>query len=157
MDCPACALIMREDYPRFGVRLQPEIVHVTELLAPAVDRLPITRRRRRALYHDPCYLGRHLGLYEPPRVLARAAVGELLEFSRARGEAACAGGGGLLPVTMPATAAAIAAERVVEAKEASIDTIVTACATCERQLSREGITAIDLIALLDEATAPPPG
>jgi Fe-S oxidoreductase len=154
--CPACAWALKTVYPRFGVPLVPTVEHVSEALAPAIGRLPIVeaRRRERALYHDPCYLGRHLGLYDAPRALARAGARQVDEFARARHEAECSGGGGLLPITMPTTARAIAGARLDEAKEAGVATIVTACTTCKRQLTSDGVTALDLIELLRDATAP---
>jgi Fe-S oxidoreductase len=150
--CPACAWVMRTEYANFGVPLRCRVEHTVEFLQGFAERLPIAEKRASAFYHDPCYLGRHLGLYEPPRVLAKKAVGDLREFSRARAESECSGGGGVLPVTMPSTAEAIASARLVEVKEAELDTVVTACATCKRSLTREGVTALDLIDLLEQTT-----
>jgi Fe-S oxidoreductase len=149
--CPACAWTLLTQYPAFGVPLAPAVEHATEWLAGVADRLAARPRRPVAFYHDPCYLGRHLGLYDAPRRLAARAVGELRELSRARHEAACSGGGGLLPLTMPETADAIAEERLAEVKEAGVATVVTACATCAQRLSRSGVEAVDLLALLAEA------
>ena len=84
------------------------------------ERLPMQDARQSAFYHDPCYLGRHLGLYDPPRRLAGKAVEDLREFSRSRNESECSGGGGLLPVTMPDTADAIADHRLEEVHEAGV-------------------------------------
>ncbi len=150
--CPACAWTMRTQYRAFGVALAPTVEHTTEFLQGFAERLPIARRAPAAFYHDPCYLGRHLGQYEAPRRLASRALDELREFSRARRDAECSGGGGLLPITMPATADAISDHRLEEVKEAGLDRVVTACATCKRRLTRDGVTAIDLVELLDEAT-----
>jgi Fe-S oxidoreductase len=162
--CPSCAWLMKTEYARFGVPLAPKIEHTTELLETFAERLPVKQKRGRAHYHDPCYLGRHQGLYDPPRRLAARAVDELHEFSRARAEAECSGGGGLLPVTMPSTAEAIAERRLEEVREApapldkkSKRTVVTACPTCVRQLRRDDVETVDLVALLEEATRPDSG
>src|SRR5205807_3929228 len=123
-------------YRAFGVPLKPIVEHTTEFLEGYVERLPIQRRGPAAFYQDPCYLGRWLGVSDaPPRLLNKALEG-VREFSRARNEAECSGGGGLLPETMPATAAAIAEHRLTEVKEAGATTVVTACPTCQKQLSR---------------------
>lgn len=150
--CPGCAWAMKTQYKQFGVPLRPVIEHTVEFLGNFAERLPIKQTRERAFYHDPCYLGRHQGLYAQPRNLAKKAVATLSEFSRNRGESECSGGGGLLPITMPAAADAIADHRVEEVKEAGVDTVVTACATCKRRLTRAGVTAIDLVDLLADAT-----
>jgi Fe-S oxidoreductase len=150
--CPSCAWAMKTQFKAFGVPLRPTVEHTVELLEGFAERLPIQRTRGPAYYHDPCYLGRHQGLYDPPRRLAKKAIPDLREFSRARGESECSGGGGLLPLTMPAVADAISAHRLTEPKEAAVDTIVTTCSTCKRRLTRDNITAIDLLNALDEAT-----
>ncbi len=152
--CPACAFVMRSEYPKFGAPLTAKIEHTSEYLDAFADQLPVTRRREAAFYHDPCYLGRHLGVYDPPRRLASRAVERLHEFSRARGESECCGGGGLLPITMPETADAISDHRLDEVKEAGLRTLVTACPTCKQRLGRGGVEAIDLVELLEQATRP---
>jgi Fe-S oxidoreductase len=53
---------------------------------------------------------------------------------------------------MPATARAIADERLAEVRQAKVGTVVTACPTCKRQLQRDDVQAIDLIELLADAT-----
>lgn len=152
VNCPACVWAMRTQYKEHGVPLAPTIEHTSEFLEGYIERLPIAKKRGAAFYQDPCYLGRWLGVYEAPRRLAARAVDEVREFSRARNEAGCSGGGGLLPTTMPETARAIADHRLTEVREAKVATVVTACPTCKRQLSRDDVKAVDLVELLAEAT-----
>jgi Fe-S oxidoreductase len=151
MHCPSCAWAMRTQYQAFGVPLAPTVEHTTEFLESFVERLPIPEPRGSAFYHDPCYLGRRLGVYEPPRRLLRKAIAEVREFSRARNESECSGGGGLLPTTMPETANAIASARLAEVREAGAATVVTACPTCSRMLDRDHIVARDIIDVLADA------
>lgn len=152
VNCPGCAWAMRTQYRAFGVPLKPTVEHTSEFLEGFAERLPIQRRRAAAFYQDPCYLGRWLGVYEAPRRLAYKALDELHEFSRARNQAGCSGGGGLLPETMPETAAAIAEHRLGEVRQAGVSTVVTACPTCKKMLGRSGIETVDLVELLAEAT-----
>jgi dimethylglycine catabolism B len=152
--CPSCAWAMRTQYKAFGVPLAPIVEHTAEFLEGFVERLPITHKGAAAFYQDPCYLGRWLGVYEAPRRLIAKALDGVREFSRAKNESVCSGGGGLLPETMPSTAAAIADDRLREVREAGAQTVVTACPTCEKQLTRGGVTAIDLVELLAKATQP---
>jgi Fe-S oxidoreductase len=149
--CPACVWTLRTQYRACGISLVPRIEHTTEFLESFIERLPVRQKRPRAFYHDPCYLGRWLGVYEAPRSLARKALDELHEFSRARAQAECSGGGGLLPMTMPRIADAIAEHRLTEVRQAGVDTVVTACATCKKRLSRDGVTAVDVVDLLASA------
>jgi Fe-S oxidoreductase len=152
VNCPACVWAMRTQYREFGVPLSPAIEHTSEFLEGYVERLPIAKKRAAAFYQDPCYLGRWLGVYDAPRRLAGKAVDDVREFSRARNQSECSGGGGLLPTTMPETARAIADHRLTEVREAKLSTVVTACPTCKKQLARDDVQTMDLIELLAEAT-----
>jgi len=153
--CPACVYLLRTIYPREGIDVRPQVMHVTEFLESFTAQLPertAEAARAPALYHDPCYLGRHLGCYDGPRrMLARVA--DVREFSRARAEAECSGGGGLVPTTMPAVAQDMARRRLREARETGVSRIVTACPTCKKQLlaAADGLAIVDLLTLLAEA------
>ncbi len=156
--CPACAWLMKSEYPEVGVTLAPTVENSTEFLGGFIERLPIDDATRAkngsAYYHDPCYLGRRQGVYEVPRRLGARALTEVLEFSRAQSDAECSGGGGLLPETLPATADSIASARLQEVKEAGASKVVTACPTCVKRLTRDGVEALDLIELLEASTRP---
>ena len=150
--CPACAHTMKHDYPAHGVALRPEVLHLAEFLGSFAGKIAPEKKLPAAFYHDPCYLGRRDGVYDAPRALLSRALTEVREFSRNRNHSACSGGGGVLPLTMPETADAIASARVAEPAASDVKTIVTACPTCEKRLTRDGVTARGLVDVLDEAT-----
>ncbi len=107
-------------------------------------------------FHDPCSLGRGLGVYEAPRdVLTRLAGIAPGELAYTRDRAACSGGGALLPVTMPEVAARIAETRVKEHEAEGGGTIVTACGSSLRMFRKAGAQAVDLVTLLRRAAAEP--
>jgi Fe-S oxidoreductase len=102
-------------------------------------------------YHDPCLLGRGLGEYDAPRELIARRTGRApLEFLENRRLGRCSGGGGLLPLTRPATAARIARDRVEQHERLGGGKIVTACAQSLRRLRQAGADVIDLTAILRE-------
>jgi Fe-S oxidoreductase len=151
--CPACVYLVRVVYPREGITIRPEFTHITQFLETFANQLPelTGQRRRTALYHDPCYLGRQLGVYDGPRrILGRVA--DVAEFSRSREQSECSGGGGLLPETMPPVALDIARRRLKEAEEIGVRRVVTACATCKKQFKQANTTLeiVDLVSALAE-------
>ena len=128
---------------------------VVEVVADSVDRLQPIPARLAALgplrYHDPCQLGRGLGVYDAPRrVLERLAGHPVAEFRHRRHDAHCSGGGGLLPQSFEAAAKTIARRRVSEHDELGGGTIVTACSNSLRQLRQAGAEVVDLAALVAE-------
>jgi len=131
----------------------PPVLHFAEFAARhlsslrAVDSMQGTIVR----YHDPCQLGRGIGVYDEPRdVLARALGRRPDEFARHRNDAQCSGGGGLLPLTMPRIARDIAAVRIAEhtRSEGSGGVIVTACASSARMFRKQGASAVDLASVV---------
>jgi Fe-S oxidoreductase len=107
-------------------------------------------------WHDPCQLGRGLGLFDEPRSVLRALLGRAPEEFRARGEEArCSGGGALLPVSHPDVSRRIAEQRVNEHESAGGGTIVTGCASSMRRFRRSGAAVVDIADLLAEGVIRP--
>jgi Fe-S oxidoreductase len=109
-------------------------------------------------YHDPCQLGRGLGVYDAPRAVLTRALGRAPdEFPARRERAACSGAGGLLPATMPATSDAITDARLAEHAAAGGGRIVTACASSLasfRRRARGTVAVDDLVTFIASAARP---
>jgi glycolate oxidase len=87
------------------------------------------------IYHDPCDIGRHMSIYEPPRNVLKAIPGlELMEFKLNRALAKCCGGGGGLKGYDGELSSILAAKRVAEAMDLGAEVIVSACPTCKSNL-----------------------
>jgi Fe-S oxidoreductase len=93
---PHCYHTFKNEYPEF--RANFEVVHVTEFLVEliAAGRLELKKDYgRKVAYHDPCYLGRHNGIYDEPRSILRKIPGlQLIELPDALEKSLCCGGGG---------------------------------------------------------------
>lgn len=142
-----------------------EILHYSELLDRLIQsgRLPLRRRLHlTATYHDPCYLGRYGGVYDPPRRVLRALGVHLVEMPRSRGGSFCcgAGGGRIWMEDTPTAQARPAGQRVREA--AALPGVSVLTVTCPKDLvmfrdavkttGLEGRLAVrDLAELVDEA------
>ncbi len=142
-NCAGCCKTLSQDYPRFG-KIGARVVHATAFIAELLDRgkLRLTHRvEAHATYHDPCHLGRHLGLYEPPRKLLESIPGiKLIEMERTRDEARCCGAGGGVKTAFPDLAMKIAGLRVADAEQTGANVLSTSCPFCLQSL-RESIEA----------------
>jgi Fe-S oxidoreductase len=157
--CPACAHLLRERLPAEGFAHSTEVLHLSEFLYVHAERLDIQQRKPAAFFHDPCYLGRYLGVYDPPRRLVARCVDAVREFFYSREEGECCGGGALVPHTFSHVAAAQAGRRLAEAELFGVPLVVTACPTCKRTLARSThasrVQVVDLAALIAWALAGP--
>ena len=130
---PHCRQAFNGWYGELGVKMPPTR-HVVEVLAERQDegRLELDGSFEvRVAYHDPCYLGRHAGVFEPPRALLRAVPGlELVELRRNRSHALCCGGGGGGAFRETAQQERHALIRIDEAIEAGAEVVATACPLC---------------------------
>jgi Fe-S oxidoreductase len=83
-------------------------------------------------YHDPCYLGRHNGVYREPRdMLDRIPGLRRVEMARCRDRSFCCGGGDVnLWHEIEGEAERPAARRLRMARETGADVVVTACPFC---------------------------
>jgi Fe-S oxidoreductase len=109
-------------------------------------------------YHDPCYLGRHNGIYQDPRDVLDAIPGlRRVEMKRSRDRSFCCGGGGLALFYEAQEEQRMGVLRVRMAAEAGASVMVTACPFClvniEDAIKVAGMegqmTGIDLAELVD--------
>jgi Fe-S oxidoreductase len=150
---------LRKDYSGL-----PPVQHISEVVVDAVrnGRLQLTsgdNGSKTYVYHDPCYLGRHNALYDPPRQAIDAIPGiRRVEMTGdCRDRSFCCGGGGLMLFYEPEEEQRMGVVRVKMAKEAGADVVVTACPFClvniEDAIKVAGfegrMEAIDLCELID--------
>jgi len=148
-------------YPRYGDRFR--VFHATEYLSQLIqyDRLRFEFEpsdTRRVVYHDPCYLGRHHGVYKAPRRVLQAMKGiEFLEFEQSCEDAVCCGGGGARPWLEEDAGEGFADERVVEAMDLGADIIASPCPYCiqmfEDAIAKLGAPGLEVRDVVELAAA----
>ena len=93
---PHCYHTFKNEYSQFMVNF--EVVHITEFLFKLINegRLKLSKQfEKKVAYHDPCYLGRHNGIFDQPRQVLKRALGcDVTELADTRESSLCCGGGG---------------------------------------------------------------
>jgi Fe-S oxidoreductase len=123
---------LKNDYPGDLV-----VKHYTDYFLPLIEsgQLKPTKSLDNEgiyTYHDPCYLGRHNGIYEAPRKILASIPGiQIVEMERNRDRSFCCGGGDInLWYDIEEEEMRMGEKRVAMAHEAGANVIVTACPFC---------------------------
>ena len=94
--CPHCMNTLKNEYPDYGGEY--EVVHHSELIDNLIEegRIKPKSQLESVTYHDPCYLGRHNGVYDAPRDVIESVSkdGTLVELKKSRSKSDCCGSGG---------------------------------------------------------------
>ena len=128
---PHCYHTFKNEYTQFKVNF--EVVHISQYLSELADsgRLKFTKKYGKKLtYHDPCYLGRHNGVYDEPRELLKRAGSELVEMPEAKKDSLCCGGGGGGIWMDRKKGERFADLRIGQAVDSAAQVLVTACPYC---------------------------
>ncbi|WP_027861761.1 heterodisulfide reductase-related iron-sulfur binding cluster, partial [Marmoricola sp. URHB0036] len=144
--CAHCFNTLKNEYSQLGIEL--EVVHHTQLLNRLVREkklVPVASNggggKRSVTYHDPCYIGRHNGVYSPPRELLNVIPdAELTEMPRNSERSFCCGAGGARMWMEETIGTRINETRTMEAVETGADQIAVGCPFCRVMLS-DGLTA----------------
>ncbi len=132
--CPHCYNIFKNEYPQLGGDY--EVIHYTQFLKKEIDseKLVISSnllKDKIITYHDPCYLGRGNGIYDPPRDILNAIPSIKVEMKRNRSKALCCGaGGGQMFKEAEKGNKEVFIERTEDALKTKAEIIATACPFC---------------------------
>lgn len=131
--CPICLRVFRENYHLDGI----EILHHSEYIERLVaeGRLHLSMGVSKYSYHDPCELGRGLGIYDAPRRVIES-VGELREAEHNRRDALCCGASLANTVINDSQQQRIAERMSKEFEATGCDTVVTSCPLCNKSIAR---------------------
>lgn len=129
---PHCFNTFKNNYP--GLDQQMSIEHYTQLLERLIESgklVPTQVIDQIVTYHDPCYLGRHNGIFDAPRNILKRIPGlTLVEMADSRERSLCCGGGGGHAWEMPPGRQDLSRLRAEQALSTGAHIIATACPFC---------------------------
>ncbi|MEM3526011.1 MAG: (Fe-S)-binding protein [Candidatus Jordarchaeaceae archaeon] len=131
--CAGCYRTFINDYENKleGIK----VIHTVEFLTDFFRDKPDKLKKLDVIttYHDPCHLGRHCGLYDPPRELLKQ-ISNFREMKRIRENAMCCGAGGGVKKAFPELALEMAKNRIKEAEQTQATYLISTCPFCHRNL-----------------------
>jgi len=142
---PHCYHTFKNEYPEFMANF--EVVHISQYLFELIDegRLELTGEYgRKVTYHDPCYLGRHNGVYDEPREVLKKIPGlDLHEMPDSREDSLCCGGGGGRIWMETPKGERFSDLRLDQAMGIGAEVLVTACPYCITNFEDSRLTLED--------------
>ncbi len=153
--CPHCFTTIGRDYKQQGFELQ--MVHHTQLLNQLVKEgrlkpiAPAKEDAKKLTYHDPCYLGRHNQVYEPPRELLESAGVAVSEMPRNKERSFCCGAGGGRMWMEEKIGERINLNRVDEAIATGAEEVAVGCPFCRVMVSDGMVAKNSSVEVLDVA------
>ena len=158
--CAGCYRTWKDTYPnKFGLNHGIEVKHLPEFIREKLKNNELNFSKEinmKITYHDPCHIGRHMGIYKAPREVLQAIPGiELIEMTRNRHNAWCCGSGGGVRSSFKDLSAFAANERIEEAIGTTAEAILSCCPFCLNQfktnIKDNEIQALDLSELVKKA------
>jgi Fe-S oxidoreductase len=129
---PHCYHTFKNEYPEFMVNF--EVVHISQFIHELLEsgRLTISGEYgKRVSYHDPCYLGRHNGIYAEPREALKQIGGlDLVEMPDALADSLCCGGGGGRIWMETQKGERFSDLRLAQAVDVGAEVLATSCPYC---------------------------
>ncbi len=159
---PHCYHTFKNEYPALGGDFQ--VTHITQFLAELIENGKLKPKKsisKKVAYHDPCYLGRHNGIYEEPRQVLTSIPGlELVELPDSHEDSLCCGGGGGRIWMETKKGERFSDLRIEQALEVGAEVLAISCPYCLLNfddslltLNKEGVIEIkDISELVNEAT-----
>lgn len=149
VSCPICYKVFKEDYMLPNVKILHHSEYISSLIKSG--RILLNRSDKKAVYHDPCELGRGSGIYEEPREVVKAVM-NLTETASEREKAQCCGGS-LANMKISMEERDVLSGKVME--EFSVynpDYVVTACPLCKKTFAKVNTLPVkDLAEIVVEA------
>jgi len=148
---PHCYHTFKNEYPEFRVNF--EVIHISQYLFELSNegKLELNKEYgKKVTYHDPCYLGRHNGIYDEPREVLKKIPGlDLREMPDSRRDSLCCGGGGGRIWMETPKGERFSDLRLEQAVGVGAEVLVTSCPYCitnfeDSRMNREDSEVIEI-------------
>ncbi|HLA43684.1 MAG TPA: (Fe-S)-binding protein [Aggregatilineales bacterium] len=142
--CPHCLHNLGKEYHQYGGDF--DVIHHTELIEELISagKIPESahpRQQPNVTFHDPCYLGRHNGVFNAPRNVMQNSSIQITEMPRNRKNSFCCGAGGaqFWKEEEPGTES-VSVARYKEARDTGAEVLAVGCPFCMQMFtSAEGL------------------
>jgi Fe-S oxidoreductase len=145
-NCAGCYYAFTKIYSTLGLELPIRVAHTSQMFEDILKNASLNLKpfKKDFLWHDPCDLGRHCGVYESPRNVMRQIPGlNLIEHPLNREHTICCGAGGGLWMYKEELTKQVAHQKLLEAIPSSLEGIASGCPACILNL-RNSIRENDL-------------
>ncbi|MFX0103036.1 MAG: (Fe-S)-binding protein, partial [Candidatus Hodarchaeota archaeon] len=139
--CPGCYRMFTKVYPGLlGREPRFKSMMISEFLLQLIEDGKIQFNEcpeiGRVTYHDPCDLGRHMDIYEPPRKILESIPNiDFVEMKNNREECACCGMGGGAAIHDMSFSKYQAKKKARDIDEIDAEVVVTHCPACFQGIS----------------------
>jgi len=152
--CPHCLHTIGKEYPDLDGHFN--VVHHTQLIAELISQGKLNVKKQelltRATFHDPCYLGRHIGEYNAPRAAIKSVGLVQLEMTRSQENSFCCGAGGAqMWKEEEHGERTVSMDRFKEAQGTGAQLLATGCPFCAIMMKDANTEAGDVMEVRDIA------
>lgn len=149
--CPICYKVFHDDYKLDGIQVMHHSVFIDNLVKEG--KLIVRQTELKAVYHDPCELGRGSGIYDQPRNVLKQ-IAEVADVAEERVNSLCCGGS-IGDLDMNASQRNVIRDSALTILcESQPDILVTACPLCKKTFdSGNAIVVKDIAEVVAENLA----
>lgn len=157
-NCAGCFYMFSRIYADLGVSVPFNVLHTSQLLDQSLreNNLELKTFEGDYMWHDPCDLGRHCHVYEPPRNVLNSIPGlNLIEHPLTKEHTICCGAGGGLWTYNEKLTEHVSHQKIMETVPTSLDGIITGCPACllsmrnTARILRPGLKLYDIAEIVD--------
>jgi Fe-S oxidoreductase len=149
--CPICYKVFKDDY-----KLDIEVLHHSEYLLRLTENkeLELNHQNIKAVYHDPCELGRGSGIYDQPRTILNN-IANLVTAEQERENAVCCGGSLANMKISSEERKLITQDAINTLIKNEPDILVTSCPMCKKTFAQSApVSVMDIAEVMYKSLIP---